>query len=689
MKMKRSISFVAAALVVLVVSTSAPAAPGDIHTVAGDGSAGFAEQGLPATSSMLDDPRGVATDAAGNIYIADSGNNRVRKVDTAGLITTIAGTGVAGLTGDGGPGTLANLNHPGHLAVDSAGNVYIADTSNSRIRKLTSAGIITTVAGSSNILLGDGGLATSARLSQPTGIALDTVGNLYVADNGNNRIRKVDTAGIITTVAGNGGQGFSGDGGFATSAALNRPWGVAIDPVGNIVFTDSNNHRIRQVTLGLFINTIAGSAGGFSGDGGPAATARFLNPRGISVDAAGGVYIADSFNWRVRKITAGIVTTIAGGGSTLGDGGQATLARVVVPSGVDIASSGELFIAQGQNRIRQVDTAGIITTVAGNGTAGFSGDGDDALTSSLNFPYDIDVYSNGNLYISDTYNNRIRKVTPAGVMTTVAGNGTAGFSGDGGPATAAALDHPDGIALDSAGNIYVAVSNRIRRISTSGMITTIAGTGTSSFGGDGGPATSAFLSYPGDVDVDSTGNIYIADSNNHRIRKVSPAGIITTVAGDGTYSYSGDGVPAVATSLFWPDRLHISPSDTLFISDRGHHRIRKVDQAGIISTVVGTGSAGFYGDGGQASAAQIDTPEGLAVDASGNLYFGDTYNFRIRKVDPTGVISTIAGVGSGGFSGDGGPATAANITWANGVALGSANLYFTDTGNHRVRRVEL
>ena len=300
--------------------------------------------------------------------------------------------------------------------------------------------------------------------------------------------------------------------------------------------------------------------------------------------------------------------------------------------------AGNLYIADtSNNRIRKVDTAGVITTVAGSGTYGFSGDGGAATSARLSFPYGVTPDGAGNLYIADTWNHRIRKVDTSGNISTVAGSGTAGFGGDGGSATATAarLNLPGSVVLDALGNLYIAdrLNNRIRKVDTAGVITTVAGSSTTgAFGGDGGAATAGQLNTPAGVALDRSGNLYIADRDNRRIRKVDTAGVISTVAGTGTLGFSGDGGAATAARLSSPSGVVVDWAGNLYIADQDSHRIRKVDTAGGISTVAGTGTSGFSGDGGAAVAARLNAPYGVAVDGSGNLYIADGLNNRIRKV---------------------------------------------------------
>ncbi|MFH1957286.1 MAG: LamG-like jellyroll fold domain-containing protein [bacterium] len=332
----------------------------------------------------------------------------------------------------------------------------------------------------------------------------------------------------------------------------------------------------------------------------------------------------------------------------------------------------------------------IITTFAGTGSSGYSGDDGNATSAQLYYPTGIAVDSSGNVYVADQYNNRIRKVNTSGTITTFAGTGSSGYSGDDGTATSAQLYFPTGVAVDSSGNVYIAdqYNHRIRKVNTSGTITTFAGTGSWGYSGDGGYATSAQLYYPLGVEVDDSGNVYIADRSNHRIRKVNPSGIITTFAGTGSSGYSGDGGDATFAQLYYPSGVAIDSSGNVYIADQDNHRIRKVNTSGTITTFAGTGSGGYSGDDGSATSAQLYSPFGVSVDDSDNVYIADQYNHRIRKVDTSGIITTVAGTGSGGYSGDGGTATSAQLYYPWGVAINSSgNVYIADTTNHRIRKL--
>ena len=581
----------------------------------------------------------MAVDGAGNLYIADGGNDRIRKVDSAGVITTVAGTGEHGDGGDGGPAVNAQLRSPSGVAVDGAGNFYIADGDNHRIRKVDTAGVISTVAGTGEREFrfggfvggfgGDGGPATEARLWFPSGVAVDGAGHLYIADLGNDRIRKVDSAGVITTVAGTGEFGSGGDGGPATEARLFSPSGVAVDGAGNLFIADARNDRIRKVDSAGVITTVAGTGeSGFSGDGGPATEAWLFSPRGVAVDGAGNLYIADGGNHRIRKVdSAGVISPVAGTGGLgfgfgfSGDGGPAVNAQLRSPRGVAVDGAGNLYIADGGNhRIRKVDSAGVISPVAGTGEVGVRvrvqrRDGGPAVNAQLRSPRGVAVDGAGNLYIADWDNDRIRKVDSAGVISPVAGTGESGFSGDGGPATQAQVNFPWGVAVDGAGNLYIDAGNdRIRKVDSAGVITTIAGTGEFGFGGDGGPAVQAALSYPLGVAVDGAGNLYIADTGNRLVRKLTPVGgavATVPVVPSGNESFSISATTPYSLTVEWTE-----PENTGSAITDYDVRYREV------------GSGGDFTDARHEGTARTATLTGLRP--------GTAYEVQVRATNATG-----------------------------------------------------
>jgi trimeric autotransporter adhesin len=334
-----------------------------------------------------------------------------------------------------------------------------------------------------------------------------------------------------------------------------------------------------------------------------------------------------------------------------------------------------------------VSQAQYITTFAGDGTSGYEGDGGQSTSAKISYPRGVAVDNSGNVYIA-CWDNHVRKINASGIISTFAGNGVSGNGGDGGPATAAQLNSPTTIAFDGAGNVYIAdgANNKIRKVNTSGIISTFAGTGTIGSAGDGGPATSAQINYTAGITFDGSGNAYIADYWNCKIRKITPAGIISTFAGTGSAGYSGDGGAATAAKLYYPARVAVDGVGNVYIADYGNNRIRRVNSSGVISLVAGSGSAGFSGDGGPASAAKLSGPVGINVDGSGNLYIADWGNSCIRKVNSTGVITTIAGTGVAGFNGDCIPANSAELNQSIGIALDeSGHIYISNYGDHRVR----
>ncbi len=678
------------ALAVVLFVPQASVAQYDISTVAGGG-----PNSLTALKASIGYPDSIALDSAGNTYIADSYSSHIFKVDTSGNLTVVAGNGTHGYSGDGGPATSAafGLFSPEGLAVDSSGNIFIADTDNSVIREIVvSSGMIQTVAGNATVgagYSGDGGPATSAQLNYPFGIFVDGSGSLFIADADNCVIRKV-SGGNISTVAGNGTLqqpcGYAGDGGPATSAQLDIPEGVFVDAAGNVFIADSYNNFIRVVNTGTapvtiagitiaagYIQTVAGSnydsqggtACGFANDGQIATTAQLCAPSGVFVDGAENIFIADTNNFAIREIAA--------------------------------------------------STVDILTTVAGTlGVEGYSPDGTVATSASLNYPGNLLVDGSGNIFIADTDNFVIREVT-AGNIQTVIGNNFLAYSGDGGAALNGQLNYPGAVAVDGSGDIFIADSDSsvIREALPSGDIQTVAGNGTicalsTANCGDAGPATSAQLNNPYGLFLDASGNIFIADTENNRIRVVNtgaaPATIVTiviapgdiaTVAGTGTQGYAGDGAAALSAELSSPFGVFVDSAGNIFIADTDNHRVREVAAAtGIITTVAGTGtqcspSSAACGDGGAAISAQLADPNGIFVDATENIYIADTGDNRVRQVTASnGNISTVAGTGDPGYAGDGAAASGAQLAGPSSVFVDvSGNIFIVDRENFVVREV--
>jgi len=634
-------------------------ASGLLTVLAGNGLPGYGGDGVVggAANAMLNAPQGVAVDGSGNVYISDTNNFVIRKVDTTNTITTIAGTqGVCG-------GSVSALCYPVQVAADTSGNLFIADQSDCQVKKLVlGSNTMSLFAGNGTCgYTGDnGGTATLAELSSPAGVAVDGSGNVFIADTSNFVIRKV-AAGKISRVAGTANTcGFSGDTFAATSAQICYVYELAVNSAGTTVTIadDNGNLRIRQFTVGGKINTIAGTGGGgFCGDSGPATSACLYYPQGVAVDGSGTVYVADTDNERIRTFTVGgNINTVAGNGSTT----QATAVNGVAPNGVEFNypwdvyqdPSGNIFVADQYNQlIRElVQSAGLVNAFAGNGTYGFTGDGGPATAAELAYPSGVARDSSGNIYIADEFNCVIRMVNPAGNISTFAGISTnapspsCGYSGDGGPATSAQLNVPYTVYVDSKDNVYIPdTSNHVVRVVTGGTITTIAGIpGQTGYSGDGGPATSAKLFYPAAVAGDGAGNIYIADSYNHRIREINAAtGTISTVAGNGACAFSGDGI-ATENSLCYPSGVSADANGNLFVADTNNQRLRWVSAGGIMTTFAGSGPAGFDGDGRAATSAELYQPTAVKEDSVGNFLVADEYNFRIRGITAFAALNTSA-----------------------------------------------
>jgi uncharacterized protein (TIGR03437 family) len=650
-----------------------------VETVAGSPLLG---DGGPATAAQFSTIQGIVADRLGNVYLSDTANHRVRKV-SGGTVTTIAGTGVAGFGGDGGPAVNAQLNFPYGLALDSAGNLYVADFGNQRVRRIAPDGTITTIAGTGNMGSSeDGAGPLDTSLFSPRNVAVDGAGNLYIAEFGGHRVRKLGTDGKIATVAGTGMAGFTGDGGRATTAQLRYPAGLALNRAGELYIADSANHRVRKIYVDGTIGTVLGQNAG---------TVLFT-PIALALDAAGSIYVGDS-TVKVQAFTpAGKWITYAGTGvpGFSGDGGNAADAPLNSVNDLAADLNGNLFIADGL-RLRRVNPSGNIATVAGDGYVHCVGDGGPATMAQLYQPSALALDSAGNLFIADSGTQRVRQVTRDGTVTTLAGTGTAARgTADGSPAAAVPLNTPMGVAVDSAGNVLLADTgnHRILQVTPAHAIRAVAGTGTSGASPEGTSPLVAQLRAPRAVCADRTGNLYIADTSNHRVLRLAPGGTLQTAAGNAPGGYAGDGSAARLAQLNAPSACATDSAGTLFIADAGNHAIRKVTTAGVISTVAGTGWAGAAGDEGPAVNAQLDSPRGVVVDDMGDIFIADTGNSRIRQVTPDGVIHRIAGGFGAGFAGDGGPATGALLNNPQGLFLdGAGDLYFADTGNNRIRRL--
>jgi trimeric autotransporter adhesin len=711
-----------------------------INTIAGGGNP---VPGNAAASASLENPYSVVEDSTGNLYVSSIDGAYVYMINpTRTQVTVLAGTGYSGygINGASAMGTATTLTSAAGLALGS-GNLYIADgIGGHHVFKLNLAtGVMTNFAGSASAsnpssgfggFGGDGGPATQALLNVPLGVAVSGT-TVYIADTGNNRIRMVNSSGTISTFAGIGtpcsAPPACGDNGPPLSASLTSPAAVAVDSFGNVYISDTGDQEIREVniTTGL-ITTIAGDGtacsppGSNCGDGDAATLANLNAPQELAFDSSGDLYIADSDDAKVRRVIfdAGTIQTVAGDGQGGFDGdGPATSVSLTFPEGVFVDPvSGNVFIADtGSNRVRVVTEANL-TTIAGGGstpgTTATGGDGGKALNAVFGVPYQVALDSANDEYIVDSATSRIREIAAGTqVITTVAGSGTAGYSGDGASAVAATLNIPEGVAVDRTnGNLFIAdtMTDVIRTVQT-GIINTYAGIAftpcfpSTQLCGDGGLASAANLTQPGSVSLGSgtlAGDVIIADTGDNRIRLVNNENLISTIAGTGNFcsvptAACGDGGPATLADLSVPSGVAVDSAGNVFIADAFDNRIRRVDATTqVITTVAFNGQATFSGDGGPATQASMDNPGQIAVDAAGNLFIGSSYNEVIRRVDAvTGTVATVAGNPKQpqvfGFSGDGGPATSATM-FPYGVAISSTGtLYITDTGNNRIRSVQL
>ena len=721
--------------------------PNVINTIAGGGT-----NPTSPTAAYLASPSSVVKDSAGNVYIASPSLEVVYRVAPGGQLSIYAGTGVAGFSGDAGPANEAKLNYPSGIGLDSAGNLFIADCYNNRIRRVdASTGVITTYAGSGDQYngvgffggySGDGQPATSALLSHPNAVTFDSNGNLFIADAGNNVVRMVDnSAHNITTYAGNGTPGTAGttngDGGPAESAQLDLNYngggagaegGLATDATGNLYISDTGDDVVRVVdtSANRIITTYAGSPSHlftFSGDGGPATSAGMNQPVGLSVDEAGNLFIVDYGSLRIRMVDttpSHIITTVVGSGAECieysagcGDGGAPTSASLDFPTSVFADSSGELFVADyGTTRVRMVSsgTSPVITTFAGGGSGGLGGPATSALLAQA---YVVASDASGNLFVTNNFGvDRVDASTQS--IAQYAGDGierllgTFGGAIHSGSATEVGLDPYVGLALDGSGDLFVGELWDVGRVdAVTKTIATYAGTGVQCSPltppptcGDGGQATSATFGIVGGLATDSAGNLYISDSLLNRIRRIDVAtGIITNYAGTGVAGHSGDGGPATSATLSFPYGLAFDSQDNLYVADAGNNVIRKIDNtpAHNITTYAFNGLPTFGGDGGPALSASMQEPLQVAVDSNGNVFVSGGYDNVVRRIDNgegSSELSVITVAGDvqnldGGFSGDGGPSTQALLDDFGVAVDGNENLYIADTGNERIRNVHL
>ena len=762
----------------------------------------------PLVSAKFNSPNGIAVDNAGNVYVADTWNHKIRKISTDGTVSTLAGS-TQGYLDD--TGTSARFDSPYDVAVDNSGNVYVADRGNEKIRKVTPAGVVTSLAGSTN---GDAvGTGTAAQFNWPEAIALDNDGNVYVADR-NHKIKKITQAGEVTLLAGST-SGYND--GVGAAAQFYFPHGMDFDAAGNMYLAELFNHRIRKIAPDGTVTTLAGNGSEAFGDG-TGTAAKFARPFDLTFDSSGDLYIADGINYRIRKIdithpavlsgdaagqvgdhsvilsasdgnggtatqtftitvtdatapvfTSGVTASFAENGTgtaytavatdsetitySLGTGNDESLFDIVGSTGVVTFSSAPDFenpadadannayvvnvvASDGINSANQdvtitvtnvneqpaftstavtavdddetytygIETSDLdndavtvtatvkpdwlslnsvlpISIFAGSGDASFA-DGNGTAASFIQ-PVGLVMDASDNLYVA-TYGHRIRKITPAGDVSTLAGSGDYGSAN--GTGTAASFANPTGMTMDASGNLFVAdFGNQIiRKITPSGEVSIFAGTN-GVRGNVNGTGTDARFSGPISMAIDASGNLYVAEIVNNLIRKITPAGEVSTFAG------SGFGTPADGTGtdagFNGPNAIDIDASGNLYVTEQNSHLVRKITPAGVVTTIAGTGSAGA--NDGTGTSASFNTPFDVLVDGSGNLLISEYGNHTIRKITPSGVVTTIAGSSLIPGS-DNGAGTAASFNGPIGLAMNAAGeVFVADQGNSLIRKIGL
>ncbi len=610
-------------------------------------------------SARFHQPRRLIFSPKGDLIVSDYENHRIRKVDSVGKVTTLAGSGIAGEKD--GSALLAQFKFPDGMAYDDQGNLYIADSGNHIIRKIDLLGNVSRFAGTGTSGRNNGS-PSQAQFSQPSGIVFDSATKtFYIAERGNHTIRKIDLAGTVSTLTGTGIAGNT-DGG-PTVAQFNQPTGLVV--VGSSLYVvDSENHRIRHVTLSNgTTDTLVGTVGKGASDG-AVTSAQFNKP--FDIVAAGPLfYITDQGNHVFRILQGSTVTTHS--------------TKIPAPQGI-ASNDKELYVAsQSKNLIHHISpSGGGDQPFAGSELHGYA-DGS-ALSARFNQPYAISNARNGDIHIADRGNHVIRRINASKIVSTIAGTpNQAGFNN--GPATLAKFSTPSGLAFDVSDNLYIVDTDNhcIRKLDSTGNVSTLAGTCGSMGFGDGA-AQQARFNRPHGIAIDSTGNIFVADRDNYRIRKIDPNGVVSTIAGDGKSGYQ-DGPPDQAR-FYEPFGIAVDKNGVIFVADTRNHRIRKIDPQTGVTTYAGSGTPDHQD--GAALQARFSRPHSLVLDPQGNLLVVDTDNHCIRKIAPTGQVSTMAGHPTLGFYD--GPPEDAHFHHPSGIAINAqGGLVIADTGNHILR----
>lgn len=640
---RRGAALAAAVLMTASAITVARAEPFYFVPLAGNGSLIDHTDGSGSNARLMN-PTGVAVDSAGNIYIADGGDHTVRKVTPDGSVSTLAGS--SGLAGSNdGAASDARFLYPAAIAVDAAGNVYVTDSGSHTVRKITAGGV-TTIAGTPGVAGHADGVGTAALFYAPQGIAVDGAGNVYVSDTNNSTLRKISANGTVTTLAGAAGETGGADG-TGASARFNYPCGLAVDAIGDVYVADFDNSEIRKVTPDGNVTTLAGAASQAGNADGQGSGARFDHPMGVSVDGAGNIYVIDTSSQTIRLISpGGSVSTRAGmpGVGGRSDGAGAT-ARFFFPAGIAATSAGTVYVADtGNHALRVMTPDGTVGTLAG--TTGQAGSTDGTGSAALfAYPDGVALDGSGNLFVADRNNNVIRKIAPGGAVTTFAG--AAGLPGSAdGAGGAARFNGPTGVAVDGSGNVYVADAGNstIRKITADGGVTTFAGLAGVAGSADG-TGSAARFNAPQGVAADGVGNVYVADTNNSTIRKVTSNGTVATLAGAAGQNGGGDG-PGGSARFSSPYAVAVDSSGNVYVADFFNATIRKISaDTGGVTTLAGAAGQLGYTDG-TGSVARFNQPYGVAADNNGNVYVADTYNRAIRKITASGGVATVTGAGA-------------------------------------------
>ena len=594
-------------------------------------------------------PVALALDTAGNTYVADRDNAVVRKISPAGVVTTFAG--LAGATGfDDGTGTAARFVQPSGIAVDAAGNVFVSDGEAHTVRKITPAGVVTTLAGLGGTPGSTDAISNAARFRTPTGVVVDTSGNVYVADTGNSTIRKITAEGVVTTLAGSAGFAGHADGAGA-NARFNSLAGLSIDVSGNLYAVDKLSHVVRKISAAGVVSTLAGLAGTFGSADGSGTTARFNTPLGIAANASGTVYVADTVNETIRRISPDGTTAVFAGSALAGNlDGTGVNARFFRPQGIALDAAGNVYVADTFNHsIRKLSSAAVSSTFAGPGGNFGSTDGP-GTTARFNRPRGIGIDRQGNLFVSESFNNTVRKITPAGVVSTFAGEAGA-FDYADRVGTAARFGNPGGLAVDGSDYIFVTDQffNALRRIGADGTVQTWAGTPGSATGSSDGPFNVGRFNHPQGVAVHSDGVAYVTDAGNHTIRRVLPTSEMSVFAGLSGLSGATNGT-GTGARFSAPSDIAVDQAGNLYVTDYNNSTIRKITPGAVVTTLAGEAGSRGSADG-TGAAARFDNPDGIAVDAAGNVFVSDSNSHTLRKITPGGVVTTIGGLtGSSGVA---------------------------------------